>query len=126
MKRATLVSLVLLSLLVPSAVADQQRAHFNSTISIGKALPLYHGKVRSRLQSFCEPDRRVLLFQKVPGPDIKYGRHQTDIGGKWTIEVDVKDLEPGNKYYALTRPQDLGNKIYCEGAQSEVVTFVGE
>lgn len=124
MKRLTLASLVALFTL--GLCAPAQSADFNSTIAIGKAIPLYHGKVRVRLQSFCEPDRRVVLFQKVSGPDVKIGKARTDEKGKWTIEVPVMDLEPGNQYYAFVRAEDLGNEIFCEKATSETATFVGE
>ena len=124
MKRLTLGSLIALlsfGLCAPAPAAD-----FNSTIAIGRAIPLYHGKVRVRLQSFCEPDRRVVLFEKVSGPDLKVGKTRTDEAGKWTIEVPVGDLEPGQKYYAFVRAEDLGNQIFCEKATSKTVTYVGE
>ena len=123
MKRAILGSLVLS--LTLGLCTSANATNFNSTIAIGKAIPLYHGKVRARTQSFCEPDRRVVLFEKVSGPDTKIGKATTDEKGKWTIEVPVEHLMPGQKYYAFVRSEDLGNEIFCEKAISDVVTFVG-
>lgn len=124
MKRAIPGFLVVL--LTLALCTSAEATSFNSTIAIGKALPLYHGKVRARAQSFCEPDRRVVLFQKVSGPDVKIGKDRTDEKGKWTIEVPVADLEPGQKYFAFVRAENLGNQINCEKATSDIVTFVGE
>jgi hypothetical protein len=125
MKRTFLVSIALLALLVPAASAKAPTS-YNSTITVGKAIPLYHGQVRSRLQSNCEPDRRVRLYKKVPGPDVRVGRDRTNQRGKWTIEVPAMDLKPGQKYYATVLAQKLGNQIYCQFDRSDVVTYAGE
>lgn len=125
MKRLILTSVVLASLLASVLFAGSaSSATSNSTISIGTAVPLYHGKVRSRLQSECEPDRRVILYKKVPGFDPRVGRDTTDQLGKWNIEPP--NLEPGQKFYALVRQQRLGNDINCAPDTSDVLTFVGE
>jgi len=123
MKRITFVSAVLASLLC-SGVGVAGGTSFNSTITIGRAVPLYHGKVRARLQSECEPDRRVILYKKVPGFDPRVGRDTTDIEGKWTITPS--GLEPGQAFYALVRQQRLGNDINCNPDTSPVVKFVGD
>jgi hypothetical protein len=125
MKRALLISIALLALLVPVASAKAPTS-FNSTITVGKALPLYHGKVRSRLQSNCEPDRRVRLYKKVPGADVRVGRDRTSQAGKWKVEVPAMDLKPGQQYYATVLAQKLGNGIYCQFDRSDVVTYAGE
>ena len=125
MKRALLVSIALLALLVPAASAKAPTS-FNSTITIGKALPLYHGKVRSRTQSNCEPDRRVRLYKKVSGPDVRVGRDRTDEAGKWKIKVPNGDLKPGQRYYATVLAQKPGNQIYCQFDRSDTVTYTGE
>lgn len=125
MNRIALVTAVLASLLVSTLVASSASgATSNSTISIGAAVPLYHGKVRSRLQSECEPDRRVILYKKVPGFDPRVGRDTTDQSGRWRI--NPPNLKPGQKFYALVRQQRLGNDINCAPDTSDVVTFVGE
>ena len=119
MRRACLVSLV--TALTLGLCATAQAARFDSAVTIGKEFPLYHGKVRSPKPD-CVPDRRVLLYEKVPGPDGRYGRHQTDLGGKWTIEISPGDLEPGQKYYAVVLPQDRG-ATFCREDVSKVVTY---
>ena len=82
--------------------------------------------MRSRQQSNCEPDRRVRLYKKVPGPDVRVGRDRTSQLGKWKIEVPMDDLKPGQKYYATVLSQKLGNGIYCAFDRSDVVTYAGE
>lgn len=125
MKRIVLSSAVLVSLLCSALLAGSATgASFNSTITIGGAVPLYHGKVRSRLQSNCEPGRRVILYKKVPGFDPRVGRDKTDQAGRW--KITPSNLEPGQAFYALVRQQRLGNDINCNPDQSAVIKFVGE
>ncbi|MBA2522562.1 MAG: hypothetical protein H0V25_04435 [Solirubrobacterales bacterium] len=125
MKRIALTSALVVSLL-GSALSAQAivPTTFNSTITIGSAVPLYHGKVRSRLQSECEPDRRVILYKKVPGFDPRVGRASTDQAGRWKITPG--GLKSGQAFYALVRQQRLSNGINCSPATSRVVKFVGE
>lgn len=123
MKRVALVSAVLGSLL-PSGISAQAASveSFNSKVTIAAAGPRYHGKVRSRLQSECEPGRRVLLYEKVPGFDPRVGRDTTNELGRW--KITPPDLKPG-RFYAIVRQQRLGNGINCRTDKSDVVKFVG-
>lgn len=50
--------------------------------------PAFHGKVKSDVAQ-CEPDRRVKLFkQRRDGSRRVLGRTDSDMRGKWLIEVD--------------------------------------
>jgi hypothetical protein len=115
--------LVLAATMALSATATAK--DFGSRVTIGRSIPLYHGKVHSPRQSFCEPDRRVVLFQKIPGDDAKIGKDTTNAKGKWEIQVPDEALIPGRKFYAFVRGEDLGNDIVCEKATSKKVTFQG-
>jgi len=115
--------LVLAAAMTLSATATA--TDFGSRVTIGRAIPLYHGKVHSPRQSFCEPDRRVVLFQKIPGDDARIGKDTTNAKGKWKVEVPEQALIPGRKFYAFVRAEHLGNQISCKKATSKKVTFQG-
>ena len=117
------LALVAVAALIFSAPASATK--FGSRITIRTTLPLYHGKVHSPRQSFCESDRRVVLFQKVKGGDVKVGKTLTNKKGKWKVKVPSAALMPGEKFYALVRSENLGNQISCNKAKSDTVVFVG-
>ena len=118
---AGVLGLVAAMALSASAIAKD----FGSIVTIGRAIPLYHGKVHSPHQSFCEHGRRVVLFQKIPGDDAKIGVDRTNFKGKWEVQVPEQALIPGRKFYAFVRQVDLGNDIFCKKATSKKVTFQG-
>ncbi len=121
----TIGVLVLVATAALAFSAPASAANFGSRITIRTTLPLYHGKVHSPRQSFCEESRRVVLFQKVKGADVKVGKTLTNRKGKWKVKVPSAALTPGEKFYALVRKDDLGNQIVCNKAKSDKVTFIG-
>ncbi|MFN8112400.1 MAG: hypothetical protein U0R51_04295 [Solirubrobacterales bacterium] len=124
MKIRMLVPAVVSVLLAAGLLAGPASADtFNTTVSISKDSPLFHGKVRSRLQSNCEPDRRVILYRKVPGFDVRVARDRSNFTGKWKIKLD--SLKDGQAYYVIVRQQRLGNDINCAPATSKVVKVKG-
>ena len=129
LKAATAARAIVVLVLTAAATlafsAPASATNFGSRITIRTTLPLYHGKVHSPRQSFCEESRRVVLFQKVKGGDVKVGKTLTNRKGKWTVKVPSAALMPGEKFYALVRRDDLGNQIVCDKAKSDKVTFTG-
>jgi hypothetical protein len=103
-------------------------SHHNSKLTISRALPLYHGKVRSQAAQ-CERGRRVVLYEKRAGSDRKVGSDRTSRSGKWKIRVPLAELEPLDRFYAKARRKlniVSGDGYECRADRSRTRTFVGD
>jgi len=115
-----------LGLSAGTALAEVEK--FDSRTTIGIAVPLYHGKVKSEARQ-CVRNRRVVLFERREGPDAKVGSDRTNRRGKWKVKVPVADLEPQDRFYAKARRKlniVSGDGYVCRGDRSKTVTFVGD
>ncbi len=101
---------------------------YDSKITISRAVPLYHGKVKAPTGK-CMRGRKVVLFQKQPGADAKLGKDRTNRKGRWIVELPAADLAPQDRFYAKVRRKlniVSGEGYQCRSARSRTVTFVGD
>jgi hypothetical protein len=121
-----LAALAVGGLLTASAFAGVVK--YDSTLTISRALPLYHGKVKSSDER-CERGRRVTLFEKQPGADDKVGSDRTNQQGRWKVKVPTGDLQPNDRFYAKVRRKlriVSADGYVCRGDTSRTLTFVGD
>lgn len=121
----------ILSLLPVLPAASSARADVSthrSKVTISRFLPLYHGKVRSAKKQ-CRRNRRVVLYKRRPGPDLRIGRDRTNRRGRWRVRVEPSSLKPNDRFYAkATRKLRIisGVGYDCPSARSRTITFVGD
>jgi hypothetical protein len=116
------------ALAVTTGDALAQVSKHDSKLTIGIAVPLYHGKVKSEAPK-CLRGRRVTLLERRPGPDRKVGRDRTSRRGRWVVKVSLDELEPQDRFYAKARRKlniVSGEGYVCRGDRSKTVTFVGD
>lgn len=75
----------------------------------------------------CEQDRRVRVFRKVPGDDIRMGADISDEEGRWRVEFEDP---PNDTYYAKTGRKVLKNSPahlhICKRARSQDMIVEGQ
>ena len=104
-----------------------RRVIAETTVTISRFLPLYHGRVKSNFEE-CEDGRRVILFRVKPGEDQKIGKDRANNRGKWRVPAPG-NLAPGDRFYAKVRNYDAGGTgtgLGCARDKSPTVEFVGD
>ena len=122
----TMALIAALGLCGGTAIATVEK--FDTRTTIGVAVPLYHGKVKSDFQR-CMRNRRVALFERRQGPDRKVGGDRTNRRGRWEVRVPLDELEPQDQFYAKARRKlhiVSGDGYVCRGDRSRTRTFVGD
>ncbi len=125
MTRKPVLAAVLALVAVPTvafAGGPGQTVELDSNVKIRNSFPAFHGKVKSH-NAACVEQRRVKLFKKKRSGGKKLlGFDQTDLDGKWFVEVDP--LSSG-VYFAVAKRREEGTAgtIYvCLRAKSRTVS----
>ena len=120
-RRVSITSLLALGLMAPSAGAGgkgETEVHFTTLMSTGSDSSYYEGSIESTKKS-CAKDRKVSVYRKADGPDLKLGTTRSerrgDLGFSWSIESS-EPLSLG-KYYAKA-----GSTNECAGDKSPTYT----
>ena len=117
MKRTLLVVAVALCMLPAVAVADTETKVTMSTYNGGEGK--FFGEVESPRKR-CKDDRKVTVYRRVAGPDVKVGSDESKHGPGDTYSWTVKEETPvfSDPYYAKAKP-----KGDCAGDRSKDFIF---
>jgi hypothetical protein len=120
------------ALAVLAVVAAAHTARFNSTVTISfqrghshESDDTFSGEVTSAKHR-CERHRKVVLRERVDGPDVLFGKDLTNRDGEWEVHVAST---PAGDYYAKARKKVLrrnsAHRHICKPALSPDLTVHG-
>jgi hypothetical protein len=97
----------------------ETKVHFTVLIETGSDGSYFEGSIESSKKR-CANDRKVSVYRKRGGPDLKIGSTRSerrgDLGYEWIVESD-DPLVPG-KYYAKA-----GTTNSCQGDKSPTLAY---
>lgn len=80
----------------------------------------WHGKVSSS-KGKCKRGRKVVVFQRLDGPDAHIGSTHSHRKGRWNFAFQLNPSN-GDLYYAKVRSKSIGSGA-CKAATSKDFTF---
>jgi|SRR5687767_11060158 len=98
-------------LAAPALAADVE-----SKVKVFEGPPAFHGKVKADKQK-CVELRKVKVFKKKPGGNKLKGKDNTDMDGKWEIEVNLKS----GTYFAKVTEETVGNDTCLKDRSKDIV-----
>ncbi|MFN8160493.1 MAG: hypothetical protein U0R52_05545 [Solirubrobacterales bacterium] len=119
---ALAVALAALAPAAPAAAAGSRT--YRNTLSVlfrsGPAGDQFRGRVHSARRD-CLGGRRIAIFRKRPGADLRLGSTRSREGGHWRIDPPGGTVAPG-RYYAVMRRKVLerggGEVKQCAAVQT--------
>jgi hypothetical protein len=91
-------------------------ADVETKVKIADGPPAFHGKVKADNEKCVELRKVKLIKKKASGNKVK-GKDNTDMNGKWEIEVNLKS----GTYFAKAPERKVGNTTCLKGKSKEVV-----
>jgi hypothetical protein len=85
----------------------------------------FKGKVKSQ-KAVCRKHRKVTVFRKKAGPDVKYGTDFTNKKGNYLVTKGDASHARSGQYYSKAKKKVKkkanGNKIVCIHGKSKTIT----
>jgi hypothetical protein len=93
---------------------------YETSISISKKFPAFHGKLRSPY-TYCTQNRKVRVYRVKNGPDKLLASGISESDGTWEARIGDR-LTSGAYYSSVTAKHSAEIGVNCRAAKSKLVT----